>query len=79
MKKIEKKKNDLTELRDDEEAVNNHWGVIKTHYISHFRSDIERSGVSQNYCTEMFENLHQKVVIDFYKSCKTKLFLSFRW
>lgn len=47
---------------DAEVAENNYWGIIKTHYISHFRSDIERSGVTQNYCTEMFENLHQKVV-----------------
>lgn len=51
---------DAEELLEDE--VTSHWDVIKTHYIYHYRSDIERSGVSSNYCSELFEHMHQKVV-----------------
>lgn len=37
------------------------WDTIKVHAISHFRSDIARSGTTQHYNAELYENLHQTV------------------
>lgn len=37
------------------------WDVVKVHAISHFREDIMRSGTTQHYSAELYENLHQTV------------------
>lgn len=44
-----------------EDKPKSHWAVPKVHCISHYKGDIERSGVSSEYCSELFEHLHQKV------------------
>lgn len=38
-----------------------YWDVIKVHEICHFPRNIERSGATQHYNAELYENLHQKV------------------
>lgn len=37
------------------------WNTIKVHAMSHYRQDIERSGTTQHYSAELYENLHQIV------------------
>lgn len=37
------------------------WDLPKVHAISHVKSDIERSGTTNHYNTELYENLHQRV------------------
>lgn len=56
--------------QDEEENVNEstgiakkvveEWETVKVHAISHYKGDIERSGATQHYSSETFENLHQK-------------------
>lgn len=43
------------------EDLQEHWDVIKVHEICHFPRNIERSGTTQHYNAELYENLHQKV------------------
>lgn len=37
------------------------WDIVKLHKISHCSADIERSGSTQHYSAELFENLHKSV------------------
>lgn len=39
------------------------WKLNKIHAISHYKNDIKRSGATHHYNAELFENLHQKVMM----------------